>query len=219
MPNTKNICIVVIIIMCCLYLFLIYFKTVFVHSYSYHTYSLKKQNKLRILLLNAHPDDETLFGSRDFIENNCTVICFTHGEDLIRRAEFFRAIEYTDNSGYIYNFPDSRGEISQDELYKIWYNLSNKDIYEKYIKPLLKGEYDMVVSHSKTGEYGHVIHKRMHEIAKYTSEEINVPFNDFQNRFNKNNTALRNNILQIYKSQNINKYRDFYDRFSPSDTN
>jgi LmbE family N-acetylglucosaminyl deacetylase len=210
--NTINIKIIFIVLICFLLIFLVYFKSKIVHSYSYIDTSTSKKNRPKILILNAHPDDETLFGSRDLIENDCTVICFTHGENPVRRNEFFKAIDYTNNKGYIYNFPDSKGEISQNELYKIWYNLSDKDIFKHYISPLLKEKYYMVVSHSKNGEYGHAIHKRVHKLALYTSNELNLPFSNFYHRYNTTTKEERDNVLKIYKSQNINKYRNFYDK-------
>jgi len=210
MPS-KIIRILIIIILCVLFFFLIRIKANIITVYSY-TSSVTKKDKPKILILNSHPDDESLFGSRDLIENNCTVICFTHGENAIRRNEFFKAINYSKNKGYIYNFPDSKGEISQEELYKIWYSFSDKHIFENYIMPLLKEKYDMVVSHDKNGEYGHAIHKRVHNLALYTSKELNIPSTFFYNRYNRSNIDDRDNILKVYKSQNINKYRHFYDK-------
>ena len=68
----------------------------------------------------------------------------------------------------------------------------------------------MVVSHDSNGEYGHAIHKRLHKLAIYTSEQLNLPFADFYIRYNMRNKEKRDSILKVYKSQNINKYRDFY---------
>lgn len=207
--NNKIIRISIIVILCILYFFLIRIKANIISVYSYRS-SVSKNGKPKILILHSHPDDESLFGSRDLIENDCTVICFTHGENAIRRNEFFKAIEYTSNKGYIYNFPDSKGEITQEELYEIWHSLSDEHIFENYITPLLKEKYDMVVSHDSNGEYGHAIHKRLHELAIYTSEQLNLPFADFYIRYNMRNKEKRDSILKVYKSQNINKYRDFY---------
>ncbi len=41
----------------------------------------------------------------------------------------------------------------------------------------------MIVSHDEKGEYGHIQHKRVHEIAKYLSNHIQIPFMTFAQRY------------------------------------
>jgi LmbE family N-acetylglucosaminyl deacetylase len=63
--------------------------------------------RLRILILCAHPDDESIFDSRDILHNNCTVICLTTPVIEKRREEFIKVLQITGQTGHILNFPDS----------------------------------------------------------------------------------------------------------------
>jgi LmbE family N-acetylglucosaminyl deacetylase len=64
--------------------------------------------------------------------------------------------------------------------------------------------YDLVVSHDKNGEYGHIQHKRVHIVAKSLARKIGCRFSGFKARYNKAklDVSLRDFILKdVYKSQ------------------
>ena len=87
----------------------------------------------RILILCAHPDDESIFDSRDMLNNNCTVICLTTPVIKKRREEFIKVLQITGQTGHILNFPDSIDFEDKDDLNELWFNLTDKEIYEYYI--------------------------------------------------------------------------------------
>jgi hypothetical protein len=47
-------------------------RGIFVHTYKPFNFRLI-DNSPRILILCAHPDDESIFASRDILNNNCTI--------------------------------------------------------------------------------------------------------------------------------------------------
>jgi LmbE family N-acetylglucosaminyl deacetylase len=160
-------------------------------------------NRPRILILCAHPDDESIFDSRDLLHNNCTVICLTNAQNRIRRREFLNVMQFTKQTGYILNFPDSISENGQEHL---WFNLTDEEIYKLYISQLLNNKYDLVVSHDRYGEYGHPQHKRLHELSLYIASQLKIPFNDFQTRYideAPEEKKKADNIRKYYISQKV----------------
>ena len=159
----------------------------------------------RILILCAHPDDESIFDSRDMLHNNCTVICLTTPIIEKRRDEFIKVLQITGQTGHILNFPDSIDFKDKDDLNELWFNLTDKEIYEQYIFNIIKNErYDMIVSHDRYGEYGHPQHKRLNELSLYIASVLKIPFNDFKSRYLDETPEERqkaNEIRDIYKSQ------------------
>jgi len=166
--------------------------------------------KLKILMLVAHPDDEILFGYNDISDNNVTVICFTSGYDIIRASEFNEVILQAKIEGHILRLKDGQKEL--------WKEYTNEEIIERYIYPIIKeSKYEMIVSHDEKGEYGHKQHIKVHNISKELSKKLNIPFNSFRSRYkklDKINELKRNNILQIYKSQQdiIKELLHFFDK-------
>ena len=104
----------------------------------------------------------------------------------------------------IYDFKDLLDGFNEDE------------IITKFIKPLIKSEYEMIVSHDKKGEYGHKQHIRANEISEKLSEIIKVPFKTFRERNKRTEEKeyknKRDNLLKIYKSQK-NIIRMFYNYY------
>lgn len=144
-------------------------------------------------MLVAHPDDDAIFGFHDLLNNNCTVICFTHGETPRRREEFFRCMDVVNAKGHMMNFPDNKRSR--------WEDTTNLMVW-KTIRPWLKGKFDAIVSHDSEGEYGHKHHRRIHHIAKFVSSRLGIPFYDFRSRFHESDYGDRHDaILNIYATQ------------------
>jgi len=166
--------------------------------------------KLNILMLVAHPDDEMLFGYYDISENNVTVICFTSAYDNIRASEFKTVSQHAKFEGHILPLKDGQKEL--------WKEYTSDEIIEKYIKPEIKEKkYEMIVSHDEKGEYGHKQHIKVHEISKELSKKLKIPFESFRSRYKKLDKIKelkRYNILQIYKSQQyiIKELLHFFDK-------
>ena len=148
-------------------------------------------------MLIAHPDDEAIFGFRDLVYNDVTVICMTNGDNSQRKSEFFACMEYMRLKGYILSFVDSPTET--------WLNKKIDDFYISDIKPLLKDKYEMVVSHGSDGEYGNVQHTRVNMIGRNVAGELDIPFKCFRDRYRLSdiptNLGTYTHLLEIYKSQ------------------
>jgi LmbE family N-acetylglucosaminyl deacetylase len=179
---------------------------IFVHTYKPFNFRLF-DTRPRILILCAHPDDESIFASRDMLNNNCTVICLTTPIIKKRREEFFKVLQLTGQTGHLLNFPDSIDFKDKDDINELWFNLTDKEIFELYIFNIIKNQrYDMIVSHDRYGEYGHPQHKRLNELSLYIASVLNTPFNDFKSRYVDETPEERkraDNIRDIYKSQSV----------------
>ena len=165
--------------------------------------TINKRNQ-NILMLVAHPDDETLFGFYDLINSNCTVICFTNKDNIVRSRNFEEVMYTTQQTGIMFG--------NRDSMKDRWKYVSNNDFIEQ-ILPLLNKKYDMIVSHNSDGEYGHTQHKRVHSIAVSLSSKLEIPYKSFLERFDTafhiNNTKLLEDLMKIYESEKVSK-RLFY---------
>lgn len=165
---------------------------------------------MNLLMLIAHPDDEIIFGFHDIYHNKCTVLCFTNKNNSKRSQEFYKSIESTNNIGIMFDLPDS--------MTNNWKKLTDEYIYESYIKLIICGSFDAVISHDINGEYGHIQHKRVNKIGIYVAKILNIPFYDFKSRYDPkdyediNYVTKRNDIFQIYKSQqySIKLFANFF---------
>ena len=146
----------------------------------------KRVYKKNILMLVAHPDDEVLFGYHDLFQGT-TVVCFTNGDNPIRSAEFYAVMKATNSLGIILGYPDS--------LTDSWDSIKDEDFF----KEIPEGLYDYIVSHNQQGEYGHVQHIRVHNIAVALAKKLKITFQEFHQISEKND--FREYLLSMYKSQ------------------
>ena len=157
-----------------------------------------------ILMLSAHPDDETLFGFHDLCKKDTVVICFTSG-GTDREKEFKACM----------NFLDIRSHSLplQDNWEDIW-KITNLTIYDRYIKKILKDydKPDLIVSHDAKGEYGHPQHKRVHAFARWLSTLLLISYTTFLARhqtLSPDMAEKRDKALLFYDSQlvSVNRFR------------
>lgn len=149
--------------------------------------------KEKVLMLVAHPDDETLFGYHDL--SGATVVCFTNASNPIRSAEFYAVMSAVGATGIMFDYNDY---IDDD-----WCYIYDSEFFERI--PFYG---DCIVSHDEFGEYGHVQHIRVHNIAMALAEKRCVAYRNFQEI---RGDAFRDSLLDIYLSQkdNVNKYRSW----------
>ena len=171
-----------------------------------------------VLMLVAHPDDETIFGGADlFLTSRVHVVCLTNATNVIRTKELQRVVATLapSVSVQLLTWNSNKSKFLKDV------------IQASVVSPALP--YTRVVSHASDGEYGHIQHKETHAIAKKVSKSLCLPFDSFMDRraaimnayaklleeVRPNLFAASERALRIYKSQNIQKYWNWSTRFLP----
>ena len=116
-------------------------------------------NKLMIV---AHPDDETLWGGGHLSEGGYLVLCITDGYNETRKSEFDNAVKTLNktNIPVILNFPDKTFNKRDN-----WYGIKSK-IGNAVDKAVKMKDWDLIVTHNKEGEYGHIHHKMTSSIVR-----------------------------------------------------
>lgn len=166
-------------------------------------------------MFGAHPDDEAIFGFSDLFYNDVHVICMTSGYDKVRRGEFEECAEVLKFKGDILSYRDAQPDSKRDP----WRGKSDRLLFLESIRPLLRGHYDLVVSHDEQGEYGHVQHVRVHHLATYVAANLGIPFETFRDRWHIGYTPelvkRKYEVLSsIYQSQR-SAVRDYLNYYEP----
>ncbi len=120
------------------------------------------------LMIVAHPDDETIWGGGHLEEGGYLVVCFTDGYNNVRKDEFINAVTSLNNSNIpvIFDFPDKTFRKRDN-----WYGIKYKVF--KTVDNLLKmKDWNLIVTHNKDGEYGHIHHKAISEIVSSECEKL-----------------------------------------------
>ena len=173
-------------------------------------------NSVESLMIVAHPDDETLWGSEELLKNKYLVICITCGTNKKREKEIEAALKISKDRLIVLDKPDKvRGKRSDWKHYKkqIEYEL-------KYV--IKKKKWNTIVTHNPEGEYGHIHHKITSNIVTkvYNKEKIGKLkyFGKYysKKRINQNKFAreipediydMKIEMIDSYKSQAFIKNR------------
>lgn len=122
-------------------------------------------NKLMVV---AHPDDETLWGGAHLSEGGYLVLCITDGYNKTRKEEFNNAVKCLNetNIPVILDFPDKTFNKRDN-----WYGIKGKigNAVDKFIN---MKDWDLIVTHNKEGEYGHIHHKMTSSIVRKEYKNI-----------------------------------------------
>lgn len=173
-------------------------------------------NNVESLMIVAHPDDETLWGSEELLKNKYLVVCITCGTNKKREKEIEAALKISKDRLIVLDKPDKvRGKRSDWKHYKkqIKYEL-------KYV--IKKKKWNTIVTHNPEGEYGHIHHKITSNIVTkvYNKEKIGKLkyFGKYysKKRINQNKFAreipediydMKIEMIDSYKSQAFIKNR------------
>ena len=173
-------------------------------------------NNVERLMIVAHPDDETLWGSEELLKNKYLVICITCGTNKKREKEIEAALKISKDRLIVLDKPDKvKGKRSDWKHYKkqIEYEL-------KYV--IKKKKWNTIVTHNPEGEYGHIHHKITNNIVTkvYNKEPIGKLkyFGKYfsKKRINQNKNAreipediydMKIEMIDSYKSQAFIKNR------------
>lgn len=201
-------------------------RPIFTERDQYKFYFLRKKKQINRLVFVAHPDDESIWCSEKLDYKTHVVVIFglsRLGLEIanLRKNEFKNAMEIAGCSYEIWNYPEKTR------------NLQSDSIEENILKVLANFKnIEEIYTHNEFGEYGHIDHIRLYNIMKnvfrkyyntgkspeiynfnpnlnYTSENRfeNIPFVE--------ESEKRRKLLDCYKSQTMQKYRNIKIDFSP----
>jgi LmbE family N-acetylglucosaminyl deacetylase len=149
----------------------------------------KRKNKIKNIMIVAHPDDELIFGGKELIKNSgkYLVICLTNLDNSIRYTEFVKMSNKLNFDYIIYNHKDL---FNQKTIYKS---------YQKHLNNLLnelfsKNKINKIVTHNKKGEYGHSFHIAIHNYIVNYCNQYNLLNKLYVFELQKNN--LSKNIYE-----------------------
>lgn len=109
------------------------------------------------LMIVAHPDDETLWGGAHLKEGKWFVVCLTNQYTKHRKDEYKKVIAEAGAKGIILDYPDIFYKLDKKWDKDNWIYVS-EGVYNDVLKVISYKEWNLIVTHSSTGETGHRQH-------------------------------------------------------------
>lgn len=159
-------------------------------------------------LVTAHPDDETLWAGGLIQRGDWTVICCSVPRlDPIRAYKFFECCEALGVKARLLPFSEGDPGSPMPHLEAIG------DLHE----------YDGVLTHNATGEYGHVHHRQVHQyvMANYDGPKWTFGFGKGEYVYQLTEEELdrkvgalqKYNHMMMYEGKNMEKYKALIHRY------
>ena len=150
-----------------------------------------------ILVIVAHPDDETIWMGGTLIRSKLkeTIICLCRKNDKDRAPKFEKACKILGAEGHIFDL---------DDFEKGYYKkISKQDVIKKILSITKKKKYDYLYTHGENGEYKHIRHIQIHEgVKEMLKKELLFAKEVFFFSYLK-----RKNNFQGYAIYNSNAYK------------
>ena len=142
------------------------------------------------LMVVAHPDDETLFGSAQ-LSDQWLVVCVTNGDNPIRCGEFQRAMTTIGAKFLIWDYKDIYNQpLDESRLIPQLQEIIKQQIWDK------------IVTHGSGGEYGHRHHKQLYQIMSKLVDELWC-FDLYGHPLSDEQWQRKLDLLKIYESQKL----------------
>ena len=179
------------------------------------------------LMVVAHPDDETLWGSHGLYKDKYLVVCVTCGSRLDRVYEYKGIMSKTQDDYMMLGFPDLENGQKSD-----WQNVKNR-IISTLTEIIDSKDWEEIVTYNPDGVTGHIHHKMTSEyitdIVTNNNEEDkllyfgryyfsgDIPEEDKKYYLNNDEYNFKTNILYpIYETQK--NVLDYYNRMTRYET-
>ena len=165
------------------------------------------------LMIVAHPDDETLWGSAHLQDDEYFVVCLTHGWNERRRSAFENAMRTTNDKYLILNYPDTKKYLGNGK-YETDMLTTCRSAMQKDIDTLLTyKKWNTVVTHNPFGEYGKYLHQQISKMVTTSYQKAKLSSANlwyFGRYYNKGNVvgeqisaqhlAVKQKLIQNYYS-------------------
>jgi LmbE family N-acetylglucosaminyl deacetylase len=116
-----------------------------------------KKNSKSVLIIVAHPDDETLWAGGTILSNplwECFIVCLSRKNDKERAARFYQALKALNSEGVMGDLDDGPDQKPLDEA----------EVEGVILNLLPQQHFDLIISHNPLGEYTR--HIRHEEVSK-----------------------------------------------------